>query len=126
MAISGNYLYVANFATNMVGEYNATTGAAIPGFSISGLEEPCSMAISGNNLYIINEFTNTVAEYNATTGAAISGFTSPSGLDDPRALAISTVPEPGPWALVAIGLVLLIGMQFFRNSDSLKARHLSA
>ena len=73
--------------------YNATTGAAIAGFtSPTGLSGMLSLAITGNNLYIAydgNGVTGSVGEYNATTGAAIAGFTSPTGLSHPAGMSLS-------------------------------------
>ena len=72
MRLSGATGYV-------VGEYNATTGAAINANLITFANlalEPSDLALSGNNLYIVTDnlsnFYSTIGEYNATTGAAIN------------------------------------------------------
>jgi hypothetical protein len=65
-------LYVSDYAAGTVNEYDATTGATVPGFSISGLEGPRDLALSGNDLYVASN--STVSEYDATTGAIIPGF----------------------------------------------------
>ena len=73
-----------------VGEYDATTGAIIAGFtSPSGLFNPRNLAVSGNNLYVSDTVNNTVSAYNATTGATIASFTTVSGLYRPFGLAVS-------------------------------------
>ena len=54
-----------------VGEYNATTGAAINANFITGLDDPYGLALSGNNLFVACQFSNTVGEYNATTGVLV-------------------------------------------------------
>lgn len=73
---SGNDLYativnVSSGDVGAVGEYNATTGAAINSSLITGLSLPGGLAISGNNLYVLDRNAGTIGEYNATTGAAI-------------------------------------------------------
>jgi hypothetical protein len=70
-------LYVGQFATNSVGEYNATTGAAINASFITGLAGNPGLALSGNDLFVLTNGANgsgpgTVGEYDATTGAAIN------------------------------------------------------
>jgi hypothetical protein len=45
-ALSGNTLLVANCGRNMVGEYNATNGAAINPNFITGLNGPFSLAVA--------------------------------------------------------------------------------
>ena len=77
----------SNQGNDTVGEYDATTGTAIVGWtSPSGLRDPLALAVSGNNLYVVSNFfsgPSTVGKYDATTGATIAGFTSPSGLHEP-------------------------------------------
>jgi len=46
IAISGNTLFVANMGYHTIGEYNATTGAAINASFITGLSSPSSIALS--------------------------------------------------------------------------------
>ena len=67
---------------NIVGEYNATTGAVINANFITGLNGPVGLALSGNNLFVANFGGGTVGEYNATTGAAINANFI-TGLNDP-------------------------------------------
>jgi len=71
--VSGNNLYVVGFYTGTIGEYNATTGAAINSSFVSGLSESSyALALSGNDLFVVNQDSGVVGEYNATTGAAIN------------------------------------------------------
>ena len=117
--MSGNDLFVTSYLGPgligpMVGEYDATTGAAINPSFITGLNGATGLAVSGNDLFVLNEGsglgTGTVGEYNATTGAALNaGFIT--GLDVPTGLAVvSVVPEPSTWSMIAIGGVALLGI----------------
>jgi hypothetical protein len=45
IALSGGNLFVANFAGNAIGEYNATTGATINSSFISGLNGPTGIVV---------------------------------------------------------------------------------
>jgi glucose/arabinose dehydrogenase len=56
----------------MVGEYDATAGAAISPSFITGLTNPYGLALSGNNLFVANTNGVRVGEYDATTGAVIN------------------------------------------------------
>ena len=71
MVLSGNNLYVANYNTNTVTEYDATTGGE-PVLSIStGVLAPTALALSGNHLFVANHVYNgTVTEYDATNGGS--------------------------------------------------------
>ena len=54
-----------------VGEYDATTGAAInANFIPTGLNFPSALALSGNNLFVANENINTVGEYEHHHGSS--------------------------------------------------------
>jgi hypothetical protein len=114
VAVSGNDLFVASTSFSpiantsvypgTVGEYNATTGAAINASLIpydnsgsqfdpfTGLPSyPVGLAVSGNDLFVANwGQTNgtTVSEYNATTGAGINASFI-TGLHGPSGLALS-------------------------------------
>ncbi len=86
--MSGNNLFVTNFFSNTIGEYNATTGATINANFITGLNGPIGLALSGNNLFVACQFSNTVGEYNATTGAVVNANFI-TGLSDPCALVVA-------------------------------------
>jgi hypothetical protein len=60
-----------------IGEYDATTGAAINAkFITTALDSPSALALSGNILYVTNQGNNTVGAYDATTGAVINAASS--------------------------------------------------
>ncbi len=86
VALSGNDLFVANEVSGTIGEYNATTGAAINASLVTGLDFPEGIAISGNDLFVTAN--GTIGEYNATTGAAINASLV-TGLNFPDGITIS-------------------------------------
>ncbi len=90
LVVSGGSLYVAeNQATvNVIGKYNAVSGAAVNAALVTGLGGPVGLALSGPNLYVANSTSGTIGEYDATTGAAIHASLV-SGLSGPFGLAIS-------------------------------------
>ena len=85
----GNTLFVANFGSGTVGEYDATTGAAINANFITGLNRPVGLALLGNTLFVANHGSGTVGKYNATTGAAINANFI-TGLNTPVGLAVKS------------------------------------
>jgi hypothetical protein len=73
-------IFVTNFVSGTIGEYDAVTGATINSALISGLDSPYGLALSGKNLFVVNE-GGTVGKY-TTSGATvnaslISGLTIP-------------------------------------------------
>ena len=115
LTVSSNDVLVSDLVNRTVTAYNASTGAPDPNFTtITGLNQPYGLAVLGNNLYVavwpggVN--TGMVGEYNATTGAAFNANFIPTGLDEPVSLAVSTVPEPSTWSMIAVGGVALLGM----------------
>jgi DNA-binding beta-propeller fold protein YncE len=103
--MSGGNLFVANFGTGTIGEYNTTTGATINASLVSGLNTPLGIAVSGGNLFVANLSTNTIGEYNATTGATINASLV-SGLSGPQGIDVEAVPEPATLALITAGTFL--------------------
>ena len=81
IAVAGDDLWVANYNSGTISEYNATTGAVINAALISGLNGPVAIVVSGGNLWVANysggvelpgEESGSIGEYNATTGAAVN------------------------------------------------------
>jgi hypothetical protein len=72
--VSDNHLYVAYWIPTKggtVGEFDATTGAAINATLVTGLTyPPYAVSVSGNHL-LVGEGPG-VSEYNATTGKLIN------------------------------------------------------
>jgi hypothetical protein len=95
---------------NKVGEYDATTGAAVNSSFITGLNVPLGIALDGNNhLFVTNAGNNTVGEYNATTGGAINpAFINGQGLNAPSELLLVT-PTPEPSAMLILATAAGIG-----------------
>ena len=77
-------LLVADSGSNEIGQYDATSGAAINPSLISGLNSPEDVEVSGADLYVKNYATGTVGEYTiagATINASlVSGLSSTGGI----------------------------------------------
>ena len=72
--MSGDKLYVSNYANNTIGLYNANTGTTINSrFISSGLHNPGDIALSGGKLFVSNG-NDRVGVYDASTGATIDRF----------------------------------------------------
>jgi DNA-binding beta-propeller fold protein YncE len=70
----GNRLFVANWFTGSVGEYNAATLATINASFIAGPTTPTAMVLDGHNhLFIADRDDSLIAEFDATTGALVNG-----------------------------------------------------
>ena len=87
IALSGNDLFVSNEFGGTIGEYNATTGAAINASLITGVGEPEGIAVSGSNLFVVNGYVDTVGEYSLTNTGA-------SGLDTDNLVIAAPVVTP--------------------------------
>jgi len=81
-------IYVANAGNGTIGEYDATTGAAINAGLVSGLSTPIGLALSGSDLFVANLGTGTIGEYNAITGAAVASSLV-TGLPGPVGVAVA-------------------------------------
>lgn len=71
-AVFGNDIFVVVQGNNAIGEYSATTGAAINPNYITGLGHPVDVVLTGTNLFVTNQYSYTVSEYSAATGALIN------------------------------------------------------
>ena len=58
-----------------------------------------------------------VLEYDATTEAAIN-VNFITGLTDPSGLLVTSVPEPYPWSMIAMGGVALLGMMLRKRQPT--------
>lgn len=73
LRLFGNTLYVVDNGASELLAYNATTGAAQPGFTtVTGLSNAQGVVVSGNTVFVANLASGTVGAYNATTGATIN------------------------------------------------------
>jgi len=79
-------IYVTNFVSGTIGEYNATTGATINSAWVSGLDSPYGLALSGGKLFVANE-GGPVGVYDAATGATINASLISLGV--PVGIAVS-------------------------------------
>ncbi len=91
VVVIGNNLFVESYTNGTIGEYNATTGAAINSHLISGLNSPEALATDGTNLFVANFGTagghnGSIGEY-TTAGAAVNAALI-TGLSNPAGLAV--------------------------------------
>lgn len=73
LAVSGNSLYTTRPQdSNKIGEYNATTGAAINATLVTGLSTPQAFTLDGlGHMYVVNDGTGTIGKYN-TDGSVVN------------------------------------------------------
>ena len=96
VAVSGSNLFVANYAV-----YNEGTTVGVYTLSgslvnvISGMSGPQAIAISGLGMFVVNEGNGTVGEF--TTSGAVVNASLVSGLNDPKGIAVVSVPVNGTW-----------------------------
>jgi streptogramin lyase len=96
----GDTIYVTNYNTGTIGEYDTTTGAVVNASLVSGLNGPAAIAVCGSNLFVTNAGSGTIGEYDATTGAVVNASLV-SGLSYPGGIAVTqAVPEPSSVALL--------------------------
>jgi hypothetical protein len=73
IALYGNDLFVGNYSTGIVGEYDATTGATINANFITGLSDPGDLYVNGNTLYAVNtQGSMDVSSFTLSTSGAIT------------------------------------------------------
>jgi hypothetical protein len=101
-------IYVSQIANNTVGEYDASTGAAINASLITGTAT-AGLALSGKDLFVPHQLVGAIGDYDPSTGAAINANLI-TGLASPYENAVVAVPEPSTWSMIAIGAVSLLGM----------------
>lgn len=73
LGISGNSLYTTRpQAADKIGEYNATTGAAINDTLVTGLSTPQAFTLDGlGHMYVVNDGAGTIGKYN-TDGSVVN------------------------------------------------------
>jgi DNA-binding beta-propeller fold protein YncE len=100
-------LYVALSTLGEVMRLNGTTGAFIDDFIpvTSTLSGPIGLAFGPNGNLFVADGSSRVAEFDGHTGAALPDFVPLGTLTNPQFLAFSptAAPEPGSFALLAIG-----------------------
>lgn len=111
----GGDLLVSSELSNNVLRYNGTTGAFVSTFaSGGGLNAPRELQFGPDgSLYVSSTGSNRILRFDGTTGAFLNVAASGSGLTSPRAFvyapAQDVIPEPGTCALLAAGLLPLVG-----------------
>ena len=98
---SGN-LY---FALNGSGEIWKRDGAGTVTTWKTGLNSPVGLAIDGGNLYVSSFYGQTITGYSLANATQVSQF---STLSNPQYFAITSIPEPASFGLLAAGALLVI------------------
>jgi glucose/arabinose dehydrogenase len=138
---SDNNLYVSTGSNNSVLRLNGTTGALLGTFVAAGsggLNGARDLAFGPDgNLYVASFQTDSVLRYNGTTGAFLGVFAQGGGLNNPSWLTFgpasngggnpppppppsggNVVPEPGTVALLATGVLPIVGLVRRRRKAS--------
>ena len=109
LSVANGDLYVSSLGSGnqgKVGEYDASTGAAINASLVTGLGGGGQeIAVIGNDLYIAT--ASKVAEYDAASGAAINTSLI-TGLTGVEGIAAEPAPEPGTLAFAGLGGLSLL------------------
>ena len=115
VVIDGNDLYVSNFnfQVNTIGKYNAVNGSVINSAFVTEIGNPAGLAVYDGSLYAASYSFSTIGQFSTADGSAINrnlvtGLANPVGL-----LAI---PEPGTYALFALGGIALLAFRKRQNA----------
>lgn len=123
---SAGNLFVANYPRPPIGAHNAEPDGTIYEFSPGGVQstfasrlyDPIGLAFDGTgNLYVANAFGGAIFEF--TPGGARSTFAT--GLTDPTYLTFQPAPEPGTWALLGMGAIVLLGFHRRKLQNRLRS-----
>ena len=105
-------IFVTNFKTGTIGEYNATTGAIVDADLISGLNGPSGIAVSGENLFVTNFQTGTIGQY-TISGETVNASLI-SGLNQPTDIVVvsgSVAEASSTWALLLLAVTATFGLK---------------
>jgi sugar lactone lactonase YvrE len=117
MAFYNNYLYVAT-ASDALYKVDSLGNATL--FANTDLSAPVGMAFDpSGNLFVVNANNKTIAEFNSQgTGSIVAteSFTMWN---------IAIVPEPGTWAVLALGggIILVQRRLFFRKNSGVRIQN---
>jgi hypothetical protein len=113
IAVSGGNLFVTTSGPSIIGEYNASTGAAINASLVAdpGTESsPNGIAVLGNDIFYANGVPSflgpAIGEYDATTGATVNASLVTTGLNSPVGIVVT--PEPSTWIMFLLGALSLL------------------
>ena len=108
ITFSNGNLYVTDEGSTTVGEYNATTGAAINASLITGINNPYGISTLANgNLVIASESPQgPVYEYDPNGNLLSSSYVTGPGVQ--YATGIVATPEPQAWVLLLAGMAALV------------------
>jgi hypothetical protein len=68
----GDVIFVTNYYTGTIGEYDAATGAVVKSTFASGLNGPQDVAVAGSNLLVSTTGNARIAALDLTTGALVT------------------------------------------------------
>lgn len=101
--VSGSTVYVSDRGNGRIGSYDATTGAAInASFASTGAY---GLTVAGGYLYDADLFGARIGKFDVATGSGSAAFISGIG-GAYSIIAVSAIPEPSTYALIA-GVVML-------------------
>ena len=107
IAVSGDKLFVTDVNAGTISEFT-TSGAIVNATLVSGLNRPSDIEVFGGHLFVTNSLTGSIGEYTMTGEVVNASLIAKSG----STYGIAIVPEPSAWALLATGILLLLGRRF--------------
>ncbi|HZU25529.1 MAG TPA: PEP-CTERM sorting domain-containing protein [Bryobacteraceae bacterium] len=120
VAVTGNDVYASvinpNDGTGSVLLYNETTRALVKTIVSSGqdgLGGPADLGLLNGQLLVEDDFNGQVLQFNAATGSFTGTLLQSSSLAAPLFLDVSSIPEPGTWTLLALGLMLIFARRLW-------------
>ena len=105
VAAGSSTLYVAVNSANKVVKVNYDGTSWVSSDFITGISSPVGVAIDGGNLYVSSFNGQTITGYSLANATQVSQF---STLSNPQYFAITSIPEPASFGLLAAGALLVI------------------
>jgi hypothetical protein len=105
VAAGSSTLYVAEFSANKIVKVYFDGIGWVSSDFITGINTPVGVAIDGGNLYVSSFDDKTITGYSLGDASQVSQFTT---LSNPQYFAITSIPEPASFGLLAAGALLVI------------------
>jgi len=123
IAVLGNNLFVADYASGKVSEFDATTGATLSAnYITTGGPVVGAMQLVGNDLFITDSKNGRVSEYDVSGATAtVVNLNFITGLTSPQGLAIVVIPEPSTPVIFGGALLLALGKVRSRRPSARQA-----